>query len=239
MRIRHLAAASIAATAAALALTTFGSGSVAEAGTVAGHIAGFTTPATSATTQSASVTFVVPGLTCPAGNANQVFQDDQMGAQLDTTGPGSTSAGVLLGCSPAGYRIFGVFNGTPFYGTFTVTAGDTVTATASESATASTVTVTSGSHTWNYSKGGGTVTAEDVGYFAVNCTPSGCTPIPETAKTQFTAATINGKNLGTLSATRDKLVDNTGKAEMKTSKKTSSGSFKTTWVFSCGTTGYC
>jgi hypothetical protein len=124
-----------------------------------------------------------------------------------------------------------------FYGTFAVTAGDTVTATATESSTTSTATVSNGSKTWTFSQGGGTFTAEDLGYTEVNCGSTGCTPIPNSGVTHFTGATVNGQVIG--KATKDLMVDQAGTTVMKTSKKSKKGSFTTKWVLSCGTSGSC
>ena len=108
----------------------------------------------------------------------------------------------------------------------TINPGDTVSASASESASAASVTLTDGSQTQTSTGSGATITAEDVGNIAVNCTGAVCSSVPRvsgTGKTQFTAGSINGLSISSAGGARGNLADGAGQVEIKSSNLTGAG----------------
>ena len=202
---------------------------------VAGQVAGYTAPPSAAATQRVSVTMVVPVVNCkkvPAGG----FQAVLVGARL-TTASGNTGGGAATICPgpTATYSPLIEIDGSSIGTGIVINPGDTVTVTASESPAGSTVTLTDGAQSQTASGPGGSVTAESVGDIAVNCMGSACSPVPKSAVTHYSAATIDGRNLVAAGAVQGNLVDAAGATEMMSSALITKKSFKVTWVSSCGT----
>jgi hypothetical protein len=157
-------------------------------------VAGYSEVASSNPNQTAATTIVVPRLSC-TGVPPTGFQEVFAGVRIDTAS-GVTIVGVNLECSPRPlYRAVMEVNGTSVPVDLSVLPGDTVTASASESATATEVTLVDGGEMQTGTGPGASVTAEDVGGMAVNCSGPACTPVPHTRVTRYSASTIDGLSL--------------------------------------------
>src|ERR1700722_2826974 len=182
-RIASFAGVSLAAISGA-ALT----GITSAGATTLGHIAGYSAPPSGGPTSSAAVTFVVPTLNCTPVK-KKGFQAVLAGARVDAAS-GNTGGGVALVCAgkSAIYQAFIQVNGTSVPSDITVSPGDTVSTSSTETASSSSVTVSDGSQTQTSTGSGATITGEDVGDIAVNCTGATCSSVPEVTKTHFSAA---------------------------------------------------
>lgn len=208
-----------------------------------GHIAGYVAPPSANPTQSAAVSVVVPTFNCksvPAGG----FQAVAAGARL-ANGSGNTGGGILLVCGGpvVDYVPFMQINGSSIGTGITVNPGDMVTASVSEGPTGSTVTLTDGAQTQTASGPGASITEDDIGNIAGNCSgTAACSPVPKSKAFSFSNASIDGLNLVAAGGVAQNLVDAAGAPEItsgKATKKSGFGAFKTKWVFSCGTGGVC
>lgn len=212
---------------------------IATAGAVTpGRLAGYSAPPSGGPTQSAAVTFVVPSINCAPVKKKGV-QVVVAGVRLEASS-GDTGGGVALVClgKTATYEAFIQINGTPVSTDLTVTPGDTFSTSASETASDASVTDTDGTQTQTSTGSGATITAEDVGDIAANCTGATCASVPEIpGKTHFSAGSINGLNLSTAGAVRGNLVDAAGQIEIKAANLTSGTAFTTAWKLSCSPTG--
>jgi hypothetical protein len=200
--------------------------------TTLGRVAGYSSAGPS---WSAAVTFVVPTLTCTPVK-KKGFQAVLAGVRLDASS-GSTGGGAALVCAgkTAVYQPLIEINGTAVSSDITVSPGDTVSASATETASSASVTLTDGSQTQTSTGSGATITGEDVGDIAVNCLGTSCAPVPDSTKTSFSAASIDGLNLQAAGGVRANLADAANKVEIKASALSAGNTaFKTTWVMSCG-----
>jgi hypothetical protein len=215
------------------ALATLGWAGAAGAVT-GGHVAGYVATAGSGT-QKGSVTFVVPKITC-SGVRSGDAQAVAAGADLITS-TGDTGAAIGLVCTsptPSYVSVLQI-NGSGVGTPLTIKPGNKVTLTVSEGSAKSSVKIVDGAQHETVTGSGGSPTSDEVGDLAVNCGASGCSPVPKLkSTTDFSSASIDGKNLTKAGATRENLVDLAGAVEIKSSALVGSDSFKATWVSSCG-----
>jgi hypothetical protein len=204
-----------------------------------GDTAGYSAAPSAAPTQAASATFTVPKATCthvPVGGTQYVVY----GVRFDFSGAGpngynyNSDVGVYVTCQHAGPSYQSVFEvpGSSIYDTVSVRPGDMVTASTSEGSAGTTLTLTDGSQTDTKTMPVFSVVSIDVGAFVDGCSSSGCLPVPDMTKSNFTSVSINGTNLTAAGATRSKIVDRSGVTEMKSTVGTAD-SFAVKWEFSC------
>ena len=212
-------------------------GSPAQAGAAgSGHLAGYSAPPGLGPNQTVSVTLVVPKIDCkkvPAGG----FQAVLAGARVES-GSGNSEGGAVTSCPGpvATYSPLIEISGVPIGTGITINAGDIVSVVVSESPGGATVTLSDGAQSQTASGPGGAVSAESVGDIAGNCIGSTCSPVPKSATTKFTAASINGTNLVAAGAVQQNLLGAAGGPQMTSSALTTKktlNAFKTKWVSSC------
>jgi hypothetical protein len=100
------------------------------------------------------------------------------------------------------------------------------------------VTLKDGPQSQTASGPGASTIGEDVGTIAVNCNVSGslCLPVPQTTRTMFSGAQIDGLSPAAAGAARRNLADSSGHVEMTSSalQGPAQSRFIVWWMRSCG-----
>jgi hypothetical protein len=202
------------------------------------RVAGYSRQASGSSAESAGVTFWVPSASCgtmPKGGLQSV----DVGARLRTAA-GDTIGGVAVSCvgTKAKYSAVIDINGTSTPSTVTASAGEKVVVAISESSASSTITITRGTETQTVTGPGAMVTGEDLGALAAGCNLSNCLSVPRTTVTYYSISSFDGLAPLPSGATLVNLQDAAGQPEI-VAAKTGTGTFKTTWKYSCSKTTTC
>jgi hypothetical protein len=227
---------SILAVSSAAALGVIGTAAPAGAVTT-GSVAGYVAAPSANPTQSVGDEFVVPSINC-AKVGSGGFQGVVAGVRLQTAS-GDSAAGAALVCAGpvAEYVPIIQINGSSIGSGLTIQVGDTVSASLSEGPSGTTIRLADGSQSQTASGPGGSATADDVGDLAINCSTSGCSPVPIARLTPFSDASIDSHNLFNAHSREQYLTDAAGATEMQGSPWTtkSFNSFNVRWIMSCST----